>query len=69
MTVKELTDYLLNINPDIEVVVDGYEGDYDPIGRIHQKFVKPHSHPAWYYGKYEEGVGEHSRLVLVISRH
>lgn len=69
MTVKELTDYLTNINPDIDVVVDGYEDGYDPIGHIHQKFVKPHSDPAWYYGKYEEGTGENTRLVLLISRN
>lgn len=69
MTVRELTEYLLRIDPDIEVVVDGYEGDYDSIGHIHQKFVKPHSNPKWYYGKYEEGTGTNSRLVLLISRH
>ena len=69
MTVKELTEYLANINPDIEVVVNGYEDGYDPIGHLHQKFIKPYSNPAWYYGKYEEGTGENCRLVLLISRH
>lgn len=69
MTVKELIDYLSKENPDIEVLVDGYEEGFDPIGHIHHKFVKPHSDPAWYYGKYEEGTGSSSRLVLVLSRN
>jgi hypothetical protein len=69
MTVKELTEYLLKVDPDMEVLVDGYEGDYDPIGHIHQKFVKPHSKPEWYYGKYEEGTGNNCRLVLLLSRN
>lgn len=69
MTVKELIDYLSKENPDIDVLVDGYEGDYDPIGHIHHKLVKPHSNPAWYYGKYEEGTGSSSRLALILSRN
>jgi hypothetical protein len=69
MTVRELTEYLLREDPDMEVLVDGYEGDYDHIGTIHHKFVKPHSNPAWYYGELEEGTGTSSRVALVLSRH
>ena len=68
MTVKELTEYLLREDPDTEVLVDGYEEGFDHIGHIYHKFVKPHSHPAWYYGKLEEGTGNNSRVALVISR-
>lgn len=69
MIVQELIDYLSKVNPDMEVLVDGYEGDYDHIGHIYHKVVKPNSNPAWYYGKLEEGTGEGSRLALVLSRH
>jgi hypothetical protein len=69
MTVKELIDYLSKENPNMEVLVNGYEDGYDLIGHIHHKFVKPHSDPAWYYGKFEEGTGKDSRVALIISRH
>ncbi len=66
MTVRELTEYLLRIDPDMEVVVNGYEDGFDPIAGVHQKFVKPYSNPQWYYGKYEEGT---QKLVLLLSRN
>lgn len=69
MTAKDLIDYLLKVQPDMEVLVDGYEADYDSIRHIHHKVVKPHSHPAWYYGNFEEGVGEECKVALVLSRH
>lgn len=69
MTVRELTEHLLRIDPDIEVVVNGYEDGFDPVANLHQKFVKPCTNPKWYYGKYEEGTGSNSKLALLISRH
>ena len=69
MTVRELTEYLLRVDPDMEVVVNGYEDGFDPIANIHQKFAKPQSNPKWYYGKYEEGTGKYGKLVLLLSRH
>ena len=69
MTVRELTEYLLREDPDMEVLVDGYEDGFDPVGKVYHKFVKPYSDPAWYYGKYEENTDSGSQLVLVVSRH
>lgn len=68
MTVRELTEYLLREDPDMEVLVNGYEDGFDPVGHICHKFVKPYSNPAWYYGKFEEGTGSDSRVALLISR-
>jgi hypothetical protein len=69
MTVKELIDYLSKIDSNIEVVVKGYEDGYDPIVNLHQKFIKPTTNPKWYYGKYEDGTGEESRLALLLSNN
>jgi hypothetical protein len=69
MTVKELTEHLLRLDPDIEIVVNGYEDGFDPVANLHQKFIRPNSNPKWYYGKYEEGTGKKSKLALLISRH
>jgi hypothetical protein len=67
MTVKELTEILLKTDPDIEVVVDGYEDGFDPVGRVVHKFIKPYSDPSWYYGKYEES--DTGQPALLISRN
>ena len=68
MTVKELTEYLLKENPDMEVVVVGYEGGFDPIKTIFKKYVDEMPDHAWYDGLYEESHGETSKLVLVLPR-
>ena len=67
MTVRDLTEILLRTDPDIEVVVDGYEDGYDSVGRVVHKFVKIYSDPNWYYGKYEES--DSGQPVLLISRN
>jgi len=67
MTVRELTEILLRTDPDIEVVVDGYEDGLDPVARVVHKFIKPYPEPCWYYGKYEEN--DNGQPVLLISRN
>jgi hypothetical protein len=67
MTVRELTEYLLREDPDMEVTVNGYEDGLDSINNIFHKLVKPHSNPQWYYGKYEECVS--GKVVIVLSRY
>jgi hypothetical protein len=54
MTVKELIDYLSKENPDMEVVVNGYEDGYDPIKTPFKKFVTEVPDAAWYNGLYDD---------------
>lgn len=68
MTVKELTEYLSRENPDMEVVVFGYEGGFDSIKTIFKKCVKEMSNHAWYDGLYEESNGGIGKVVLVLPR-
>lgn len=68
MTVKELTEYLSKENPDIEVVVIGYENGFDSIKTIYKKYVKEMPNHAWYDGHYEESNGGRGKLVLVLPR-
>jgi hypothetical protein len=67
MTVKELIEFLSKEDPDMEVVVDGYEGGFCPVGLIHRQFVKEDPNPEWYYGKYEQATSD-GKVVLVIPR-
>ena len=68
MTVKELIDFLSKEDPDMEVVVDGYEGDYCPIKPIYKKFVKENPNHKWYYGPYEISSDMEGKIVLVLPR-
>ena len=68
MTVKELIEYLSRENPDMEVVVCGYEGGFDPINTIYKKFVKEDPDAKWYYGRYDETQQLGGKTVLVLPR-
>lgn len=68
MTVKELIDYLSQENPDMEVVVNGYEGGYDPIQTPYKKFVSEVPNSKWYNGIYEASHNMMGKIVLVLPR-
>ena len=68
MTVKELIDYLSQENPDMEVVVNGYEDGYDPIQTPYKKFVNEVPNSKWYNGLYEASYNMMGKIVLVLPR-
>jgi hypothetical protein len=68
MTIKELTEYLSKENPNMEVVVAGYEGGFDPINTIFKKSVKEMPDRAWYDGFYEESNEGMGKVVLVLHK-
>ena len=68
MTVKELMDYLSKENPDMEVVVNGYEDGFDLIKTPFKKFVSEVSDAAWYNGLYNESYNMMGKIVLVLPR-
>jgi len=68
MTVKELINYLSQENPDLEVLVDGYEEGFDPIANIEHKYVQPHSDPKSYHGEFEESNQPSYQKALIFSR-
>jgi len=53
MTVKELITKLEEIDPDLYVFVQGYEGGYDFASPGHEIDVVLNWHNEWYYGKHE----------------
>jgi hypothetical protein len=54
MKVSELIKQLSDLNPELEVYVEGYEGGYDsPVISDVKKF-KLNFYKDWYYGSHEE---------------
>lgn len=55
MKVSELIENLKQFNPELEVVVDGYETGYDILKEISQIVVIPASkNKGWYDGEYRD---------------
>jgi hypothetical protein len=53
MTVKELIEKLKQYDENMRVVVSGYEGGVDDVGKLHETGIKLNANDAWYYGKHE----------------
>ena len=53
MTVKELIDKLSVFDPDMRVLVDGYEGGLDDPQEPRQNLIVLDYHRQSYYGKHE----------------
>ena len=52
MTAKKLAEILLQ-TPDLEVMVDGYEGGVDTPAKITEETIRLNYHDYNYYGKHE----------------
>jgi len=53
MTVKELIEKLQQLDPELHVFVDGYEGGYDDVAVSEVKEIALNVHSEWYYGKHD----------------
>ena len=54
MKVKELIELLQEQDPELIVVVDGYEGGYAPVRTATLLPLKLNVNKEWYYGSHEE---------------
>ena len=55
MTVKQLIEQLQQLDPELHVFVQGYEGGYDYAGPISNILeIALDVHEEWYYGKHED---------------
>jgi hypothetical protein len=54
MKVKWLIEELQKCDPDMMVVVSGYEGGVDELSKIKRIDVALNVNTDWYYGKHEE---------------
>lgn len=66
MKVKELIEALGTFDPELKVVVDGYEGGYDDLDVPEIVGIKIDPSAEWYDGKYTYvGLGEKSEESAV----
>lgn len=73
MTVSELIAALQSYQPDMRVVVLGYESGYDDVTEVREINIVPEENPAWYNGRYgdtpPERADQAERAVLVYGRN
>lgn len=67
MKIKHLIDKLKDLDPELDVLIEGYEDYYDTpeISGIIE--FEPNVHKEWYYGKHEERKGG-SKKGIVLKR-
>jgi hypothetical protein len=53
MTIRDLIGKLQTFDPNLPVMVDGYEGGVDTPGDIYQAPIILNVNDKWYYGKHE----------------
>ena len=53
MKVKELIEALSQMNPELMVVVAGYEGGVDEMDKFEMCDIELNVNTEWYYGKHE----------------
>jgi hypothetical protein len=53
MKVSELINRLSDLNPDAEVVIQGYEGGWTSVNHISRGILTRNVNSAWYYGSHE----------------
>ena len=70
MNIRELIEILASYDPELEVVVNGYEGGTDPIAkeRIRQRYVDKSAGANWYgeYGDDEDGPERMDMPAMVV---
>jgi len=68
MKIKELIEKLQQFDPELMVVVDGYEGGYDDpiVGPV--KKLKLNANEEWYYGNHEWSKTDEGVEALLIER-
>lgn len=68
MTVKELIQHLGEYDPDLMVVVDGYEGGYSEINFMTIRLELNANKEIHYYGIHEKTRDTNGVLALVLAR-
>jgi len=67
MTAKQLIEKLQELDPEVRMVVRGYEGGVDDIVRLEHTVLKLNANTSWYYGRHEPDIlkGTEAAVELV----
>lgn len=70
MTVGQLIDYLSSYNPDLRVLVDGYESGYDDLSMFTRRVADQGYEEPTVLGKYDDEPSDAAGFpALILSRH
>ncbi|NNJ84276.1 MAG: hypothetical protein HKP13_04955 [Gammaproteobacteria bacterium] len=73
MTVTELMEHLKAFDPNLPVVVAGYEGGFNDVSFVAPARMFPEANTEWYYGAHEEALpgdeGTVTALLLSGKNH
>ena len=67
MKVKELIALLQEKDPEVMVVVRGYEDGVDDVIRLDELQLKLNVNEAWYYGSHEEDPDGDTKAVQLVG--
>ena len=68
MTVKELIEQLQQLDPDLHVFTDGYEGGYEDVVSVGNiKEIALNYHDEWYYGPHVDAEAEHKDSFEIVK--
>lgn len=59
MLIRELMEDLSQLDPDLRVVVAGYEGGFNDIQQIKTCTLRLNVHSDWYYGSHADVADQH----------
>ena len=69
MKIKELIELLQKEDPEMKVVVNGYESGYDEVEKIYCKPITVNENQNWWDGEYDSDIDQKGNLIaLVIPR-
>ncbi len=70
MTVKELIERLALEDPNMRVVVDGYEQGYDETSNFEYAHIKLNTDKdrSWWDGEFDQSLDETTEIALVLPR-
>jgi hypothetical protein len=65
MKIKELLEKLQQFDPELEVLVEGYEGGWDAPVISDVKEFEPNVNTEWYYGRHEQRKGGSMKAIVL----
>ncbi len=68
MTVKELIEKLQNLDPEMSVFIDGYEGGCNDLSDVEEIEVVRDVNTKWYYGSHEKIKDLHQNVIEMFAK-
>jgi len=67
MTAQQLIEILQQIDPEMRIFVDGYEGGYNDAAVSEIRNIALDVHIDWYYGTHEDAASELSKGKTIVK--